>query len=447
LLHVHIGLSPLAQALILPVAESAGLQTCVIGREDGVRPPAGNDGCCVYELRWEGPEPEREQRVICSYEQPSRMADLPTRILEQVRNDRRMLLTATLRDEGVLQRQRFSMELLKARPRDSETVVIPCENRVPDAWRKIEQEVGCNDVTFLRCVVNRIAVRFEEEGAPAGTRVTRTHPSGEWLVEDPGRELVILDLLKRAAEFEVVESLEPYKLRKLYLVNGGHLAVAIHGAKLQIPSLRDTARRRDCLLDVTNLHNAMIFGMSSGPIALLDHPHDYAKEQVEAYCEVADQVSRIMTPLRRADLVPFLSTVEERLSRPAMLTTAAAEYQPRPHIVARNWLEPYIEVFNRLEFVLKNHLSYSDVTPSSERTFLREPNRDELAVEAYDQCLTGWMQDDSKRDRRVLELRQALSDQRAMLERRGTPQPTVNQGEAVASREGRVVANRRWDDA
>lgn len=195
MLHVHIGLSPLAQALILPVASSAELETVIVGPAGGPLPPANGDGRRTYELKWEGAIPKSERLPIHAYLQPSSIADLRADVRARVESPEAMLLTASIRDRGIEERRVFVRELLNARPRGSETVVMACENRVPDTWREIEQEVDRSDVTYVDCVVNRIAVRVEEEGAPAGTRATRTHPTGEWLVQHPGRELEILEAL------------------------------------------------------------------------------------------------------------------------------------------------------------------------------------------------------------------------------------------------------------
>lgn len=241
----------------------------------------------------------------------------------------------------------------------------------------------------------------------------------------------------------MVAGLEPYKVRKLYLVNGGHLALAIRGAYLEMDSLRDTAQEGDFLVEVTALHCSMILGMSHGDLEFPPEPHEYAKEHVAAYCEVADDVSRIMRPLTRADLTPFLSVVKERLTDAAVLTGDAERVLTRER-GAQAWLDPYGMVFDRLEGVLGRLRSYSDVDLRSPKTFLEKPDRDEESLDAYEGCLA-WISEGAERDRRLRRLAQALSDQRAELAARGTARRILRADQEARNSEEEFLVD-RWSD-
>jgi hypothetical protein len=260
LLHVHIGPSPLGLALILPLAREAGFETCLIGREDSPPLPCDPQGRPTYGLRWEGVEKQGETRTVRWDCRPGCGADLPEEVRQALGSKRPVLITATLRTEGIEARHPLIGELLELRPNNAETVVMPCENKVPEAWRKIEAACGTRGALYLAPLVNRIAVPVA--CSQPGARITRTHPVGEWLVGPVDGHSQILDALARNQEFAVVDDLEMRKLRKLHLVNGAHLAIAIQGARKNRRSLRATARMHENAYLAGGLHQAMRQGLS-----------------------------------------------------------------------------------------------------------------------------------------------------------------------------------------
>jgi hypothetical protein len=401
LLHVHIGPSPLGQTLILPLASEAGFETCLIGREDAPPLPLDERGWPTYTLCWEGAVAE----TGCA-------AELPGEVREALLDrESSVLITATLRTEGAAARLPLIREMLTARPAGAETVVMPCENKVPAAWAEVEDACRACGALYMVPLVNRVSV--PATCSRPGERRTRTHRLGEWLVGLVERPSRILDALAAAGDFAMVGDLELRKLRKLYLVNGAHLALGIRGALQKRRSLRTAARTPDNAYLTGELHYAMQQGLS----LLGNGPPDtaaYAREHFQAYCEVADTVARIMEPLRRTDPRPFLESVEERLAAPAELTAKALRGSA-PGGAVEDQLGPYRAVFDSLALVLEDLSAYSDAkTPRLWGTLWLDPKIDRDALAVYERCLLGWERAPAVR-RRVAVLERRFANHRAIV--------------------------------
>jgi|GEM_PF-5234228 len=416
-LHIHIGPSPLAQSLILPLADAAGFHSYLVGRVDAEPLPTEN-GEHFYTLRWEGPEGcDEEKRTVC-WCQPGSLQDLPAEVLRGLSEDGAVLITATLRNEGIEARAKLILEMLELRldPRLSgaETVVMPCENKVPSQWRKIEDLCRAGGAIYLQPLVNRISVPVPD--LEVGARETRTHRLGEWLVASPQRPSKVLDALSLNPQFDVVEDLEMRLKRKFSMVNGAHLAFGIVGRRQRRRSLSETARWPRNTYDVVRLHHVMEHGLNYVGCNLAD-TCGYGREHLAAYCEVDDQVSRIMASLKRADPRSFLEIVDERLSRPAALT-ANAQRSHDGEMRLGDWIAPYREIFNNLDHVLEKLSAYSDFNPKQRRGLRFDPTVDREAVALYEMSLRRWEQEGEVVNR-VERLRRSLAMHRGAPNARG----------------------------
>jgi hypothetical protein len=225
--------------------------------------------------------------------------------------------------------------------------------------------------------------------------------------------LRILDALAVNDEFKAVQDLEMRKQRKLFVVNGAHLALGIRGTKLGRPSLQATAQIPESIYDVANLHSAMNRGLTYSGCTLTDTV-EYGRKHVTAYCEIADQVDRIMKKLKRADIGPFLKDVHDRLSVPAEMT-ALAQREVDPAHETGEWLDPYREVFGELELVLADLNMYSDRKDSlgTGEPLLLDGEIDALAVAQYRACLDGWERSASCNER-VRKLQESFAQHRTV---------------------------------
>lgn len=260
--------------------------------------------------------------------------------------------------------------------------------------------------------MNRVALPDTAANGGPGARRTRTHGLGEWLVANPRRASKVLGWLAQNPEFDVVGDLDDRLRRKLYMVNGGHLSLGIRGAELRRVSLRATARIPANLYDVSALHVSMAHGLAFAGCRLPD-TFTYGRKHVQAYCEVADRVDRIMAKLDRTDIARFLRDVEGRLARPARLT-ADAQRALDPDGRGNDWLRPYRETFDHLGNLLADPACYPNGRAIRKGEVELDAQRDHEAVQAFEQCLTGW-ESSELIDERVHRLDEALTIQRIAL--------------------------------
>lgn len=160
---MHIGPSPLSKALLLPLSRRAGFAVCVVGRRGGEPLPLDAKGDPMYLLTWEGHDPHTEPRPVDWYCEAGTIAELPVEVRDAVRGPSDLLITATLRDR-ISERRGLIEEMIRLRPGGAETIVMACENSVPDEWefvRALCDEVGA---TYLQPMVNRIALPLGKEG-------------------------------------------------------------------------------------------------------------------------------------------------------------------------------------------------------------------------------------------------------------------------------------------
>jgi hypothetical protein len=410
--HVHIGPSPLSKALLLPLSRKAGFSVCVVGRPGGEPLPLDADGHPVYRLKWEGQNRHEELCPVDWYRETESVAGLPDEVVRELeRRSQPVLITATLR-QGIREQQGLIEGMLRMRPPGSETIVMACENSVPSEWQAIQalcEELGAS---YLQPLVNRIALPLAEHGPDS--RTTRAHKLGELLVCTPANGSSVLAALAVNDEFGLVEELGMRIQRKLFMVNGAHLALGIKGALLGKTSLRTTATLSDSVYDVAALHFAMHQGLAFSGCNLPD-TFDYGRDHMRAYCEVNDQIERIMGKLMRADLAPFLRDVHDRLSAPAALT-ACAQRETDPAHATGDWLEPYRVVFKQLDLLLARLNAYRDGKLAARK---REPlvlNRecDANAIAEYERCLVDWERADL-REVRIRNLEESLQQHRIVL--------------------------------
>lgn len=189
--------------------------------------PVDAEGYPIYRLKWEGPNRREELCRVDWYRETESTAGLPLEVVDELRKSQPALITATLRD-GISKQRGLIEGMLRMRPPGAETIVMPCENSVPSDWQAIRalcEELGAS---YLQPLVNRIALPLAERGPES--RTTRAHELGELLVCTPANGSSILAALAVNDEFGLVEELGIRIQRKLFMVNGAHLALGIKGA-------------------------------------------------------------------------------------------------------------------------------------------------------------------------------------------------------------------------
>jgi hypothetical protein len=221
MLHVHIGPSPLALGLLVPLALAADFDVCVIGRP-------GSESPREYGCAGTGRGGRLRYHRVSWFEGPNRPSDLPVDLKDRIGSDEPLLLTCTLR-KMIADRRYFVEELLRMRPPSAETLLLPCENAPDSAYEQIATSCQDSGVRALRTVVNRMCIGRKPD--IDGRRMVFAHHLGEWLIERPSSASEILAALESADEVEVVDDIEARHDRKLWMVNGAHQALALMARK------------------------------------------------------------------------------------------------------------------------------------------------------------------------------------------------------------------------
>jgi hypothetical protein len=365
--HIHFGPSKLALGLILPIALELGLSTHLIGRAGVSARPAFGVSLAPGGLVSFYP--------LASFNGPRTVSQMDPRIAGALEGGQ-MLITSTLRD-GIVDRHPLVRELLEARGSTGETVFIACENSPHQLYGDLKEEFGAN-VQFLGTVVDRICPKYLPPSH--GRRVVLAHRLGEWLIESPSEEGAITSLLAKSDLVSFHPDLRPYEERKRWLVNGSQLYLSLLAHQAGTKSLIRAANTS--LRDPMNYFQAEVNRVLGKRHPALQGNLQYAWDHGKAFCEVTDDVPR-MVAMVRADLRPFFRTFDRRIGEPARL---AAELE--------NGEVP--EVFELARIVLDTLLgegrAYDFGDPDDPETDATlDEAIDAEAIEAYGVALEGWV--------------------------------------------------------
>lgn len=367
--HIHFGPSKLALGLVLPIAVELGLSTHLIGRPGiGARPAFGVSLVPSLPISF---------FPLASFTGPRTLAEVDPRIAGALQDGDPMLITTTLR-EGIVECCGLMRELLAARGADDETVFIACENSPHPKYEELREEFEPAGIQFLGTVVNRICPKFLPPSH--GRRVVLAHELGEWLIETPPRPGEIAELLEQSGFVTFHAELEALEERKRWLVNGGQLYLAMlahHAGEESLTRAANTPLRDP----MTHFHAEVNRVLEARHPALTGNL-DYALAHGEAFCEVADDVPR-MVAMQRADLTPFFQTFNRRIGEPARLAV---------ELNGGHTPEIFMHALATLDSLLEKDRAYDFSDPRDpSRPAVLSAETDARAVEAYSAALKGWV--------------------------------------------------------
>ncbi len=363
MLLLSVGPSALALGLLIPVALDAEFDVCVIGRPGGKAAPTD------YRLSISGPGGRLEYREVQWWEGASIVDELPDDLLLRIESDEDLLLTGSLRD-AIARRHPFMIEILERRPADAETIVLACENTRHADYGKVEETCRRTGAVMLRTVVNRMCVELGPDGESDSDdrRLISAHRLFEWLVERPpgGGSSAILTALARVKGFEVVDDIDARQARKLWMVNGGHQALALsarqgnadHRLEDLLSDDRDDLRDHltpKVLACLGYLHAAMNEALRA-IYPSLQNSLEYSLEHVTAYSEHPDSVARVLSAFRRLNLVPFIEALDKRIAAPARICHAHGLSTEPFRIV----IDVFLGLVANIDLVLRQRRSSTD---------------------------------------------------------------------------------------
>lgn len=259
--------------------------------------------------------------------------------------------------------------------RPGETVFIACENELGAAYEEIEARLREFEVDCRKAMVNRICSECELDGDEL---VVRADPHAEWLIEGlPDTD--VLALLDRLNEIRFVEDVEPFAVRKRWVVNGGHLALALFGRKDKVPNLAVVARDEERQEQLIEIQAGLIQALPAEWGDVLGDSVAYARAEIVPMCRTDDNVTRVLHRLKREDPVHFIESAAKRLGEPAKRSLEAHKHLPTA-------LE---DVFEVMQDVLLDLESYVDALDVRNGKVQLDAGRDEEAVATYRKLLGG----------------------------------------------------------
>ena len=367
----------------MPTTRRAEFDVCVVCKP-------GETGALQFDVYDSNLSEKPGSHEVKWFEGPDRVEGLPGELRERIHDGEPLLVTGSLR-EYIKDRLPFIEELLRARPATEEAIFMACENEPDPAYKRVAEVCSETGVHFLRTVVNRICVALPSDG---DRRRVSAHSLGEWLVERPPRPLPVLEALERVPEFELVDDFDARYDRKLWMVNGAHQALALMALRGRDEFQLDTdaGEGRDDLqrafddvrvaARISHLHAAMDEALKAKHRELTGSM-DYCCEYLKAYSEHPDSISRILKSLRRADLAPFLGTLQRRLMPAAPICKDRGSSTDSFLYV--------IHVFLELAYNIDTFADRADVR-SGKVTL--DADVDQKAVTCFEEILAPWADED-----------------------------------------------------
>jgi len=240
---------------------------------------------------------------------------------------------------------------------------------LPDSHRHREEEW----LAELRHYRNRpvtmlgIALRISRNAESAGTEARRTLDSTAERNE-----------AKKPGVVAFVEDLAPYKLRRLWLVNGVHLALALAGRQARVPTINIGATgTREGARFVDALQAAIVAMLNDCGLGLVGDSQLAVSSG--DMVSPSDLVARILCRFRRADLCPFFDDFDANIGAMARLSAATTSGVPASVVF----------VFDTLHELLMDLEAYEDYDLLAIGQLRLDEQRDLEGLQRYRSVLRG----------------------------------------------------------
>ncbi len=398
--HLHLGAGKLGLGLILPTAIDAGARVhLVVHRRSTLR----SDATLACFVCYATGARERRELAVASISVADAIGDLEPSARAALVDAPELLITTAITSGGIADQAAFLVEL--AQERDGKpTIFIACENDCGPAYPKLVEDLHETGADVRRAVVNRVCSDLEEDAALRdGERAVRAFHSAEWIIEG-APSLPLLAALDAVPYVRFVDDIEPYEVRKRWLVNGTHLAIALLAKAMNYGTIDGAAtelQARDGW--IYRLHDVLV-PLIEQRFPVLEGTRAWASNQLEVMLQHEEDPVRILRRLRRADLLPFIQDFERKLGEPARaLVESGSALAPELH-----------RVFDELEASLADIGIYRDYSRFQARDMHLSATADAEVTRAYHRLLSALVPL-PEADRRVGVLERALRRHRVQL--------------------------------
>ncbi len=389
--HIHIGPGKAGLGLLAAASTEAGIETHLVASRDSEL----RDGT-RFELRVLGLAGRNVYRELSigSLSRAGRFDELEPACQQALLHAPSLLLSTAVTTKNLPACKDFLVDLALRRRDSSDargTVFIAGENDPGAAYPELVGALAHAGVDCRRTVVNRFCTDARDDNE-RGSRVVSVDELAEWIVEGAARSHAVLAGLEHVEFVTFAADITPFELRKRWLINGAHLALAIIAHRHPIPSI-DTAMAMDGLPEWT-------MALERTLIESLEHTHpqlegslEYAMAHMPVWLRHSDPVTRILSRLRRQDPLNFLIDFERKFA-------SAIRAHPRP---AARMTPQVTRVFNDLQITLERANLYVDHR-SLPQVMRSVPNASDMAaLIRYRELLRGFFPPEEV-ERRALRL-------------------------------------------
>jgi hypothetical protein len=381
--HIHFGPGPLGLGLPVAVTSSLGnFEIHLVGE-----PTRPHPAYYVRTVVDRSGAQDTGEVAVASFTSPARQS-VPKELQDAVADASLILITTSVRS-AISERVPLIAALCEAADPSAEIVFLACENTVTRAHHALADVIAPR-AKSLPTIVDRVCAwlrtskepnKLSQGEPPPFPRHVIHHEIGEWIIQRPTWDSGLPDALAGAPEVVFVDRAEfaAFEDRKLWVVNGMHLDVAIRGRAANQPDLRLVVNDPERLRLLQETVEVLA--------AALRRKHDMALEsqwaldRLRVICQLPDATDRVLNDLQRADPSRFLRAFERRIAEPARVLQPVRALAPCLETLA-----------GTLSELLGDAEQYSD-WHSLTGAMLSE-RADEAAVSAYVAAMGGWMPDD-----------------------------------------------------
>jgi hypothetical protein len=258
---------------------------------------------------------------VVSFSRADCLADLKPSLAAALTDCDDVLITTSLTTAGFEARQPLIREIAEVRHaatsdgRALTTFFIACENNAGPTYPEFVEELKRFGVESLPTMVNRLCYFHEEDAQAAGVRV-RVDEVAEWVVQGDATTPLLQTLEAGCSAVLFVPDIGPYKTRKHWLVNGGHLALGIM-ARDRKQSLLNIAAAEPEVTNWLKRYHREAAQVVERQWPFLQASEVYGGKHVQAWRRHEDGVSHVLSRFNRANLLPFLEDLDYKLGAPA----------------------------------------------------------------------------------------------------------------------------------
>ncbi len=342
LFHVHLGAGSFGLGFVAYFGHKIGMQVVLVNRTSQDEKSAKrNDG---LERRKEYKVNILSDTVSSEYipiHEFLYMDRSRSELIQRVTDSSTVLLTTALRT-GLENCVPLIAEMIVARVRaavDTRLFVMACENRLDSSWLYESVRTACREeevregierhVSFVPCVVDRICTKsryiVDEDKV-----IVDTEPYAKWIIQRSDHTGELEELLAPLIGDEVVEfvdSVDPYKLRKRWLVNGPQLLAAILAkavGETGIHRFLRTPANAELFREIQEeaLEGVVISTNGFFSRTELSELNATLRSRFRKY---PDTTARLLSQLQRPTLEGFFSDLWDRVGEPVRVVLSARQ--------------------------------------------------------------------------------------------------------------------------